>query len=291
MALESGTYISDLVSTNPVEADNVSTTNDHLWLLKSTIKTTFPNVTGAVNPTQAQLNFVVGVTSLIQTQMDLKAALASPTLTGTPLAPTAAPGTNTTQLATTAYATALAAVGISGQWKLLKSTAISGTPLTVDLVNGSAGVVIDATYDEYMVSFIAVLPSTDGAFLWLRTSTDAGVSYAAAGSDYSYIGAYNAGGGLLSFTGTGAAVVLTDDVGTAANEVGVFGTLRFYKPSAAAFMHGDWTVAFREATAGSTGYVNAVFFRAAAFDVDAIRFMFSTGTMASGTINLFGRKL
>src|SRR5689334_9718714 len=33
----------------------------------------------------------------------LKAALASPTFTGTPAAPTAAGGTNTTQLATTAF--------------------------------------------------------------------------------------------------------------------------------------------------------------------------------------------
>jgi hypothetical protein len=40
----------------------------------------------------------------------LKAPLASPALTGTPTAPTAAPGTNTTQLATTAYADAIAAL-------------------------------------------------------------------------------------------------------------------------------------------------------------------------------------
>ena len=36
--------------------------------------------------------------------IDLKANLASPTFTGAPLAPTAAPGTNTTQIATTAFA-------------------------------------------------------------------------------------------------------------------------------------------------------------------------------------------
>lgn len=41
-----------------------------------------------------------------------KAPLASPTLTGTPIAPTAAPGANTTQLATTAFATAAIAVHV-----------------------------------------------------------------------------------------------------------------------------------------------------------------------------------
>lgn len=45
---------------------------------------------------------VADVTGL-QTALDGKAPLASPALTGTPTAPTAASGTNTTQLATTAY--------------------------------------------------------------------------------------------------------------------------------------------------------------------------------------------
>lgn len=103
MALESGTYISDLVVTNPVNTDTVDKADDHLRLLKSTIKSTFPNITGAVTATHTQLNYVTGVTSALQTQLDAKAPLASPSLTGVPLAPTAAVDTNTTQLATTAY--------------------------------------------------------------------------------------------------------------------------------------------------------------------------------------------
>jgi len=43
------------------------------------------------------------VSTAQQTALNLKANLASPTFTGTPAAPTAAQGTNTTQLATTAY--------------------------------------------------------------------------------------------------------------------------------------------------------------------------------------------
>jgi len=50
-----------------------------------------------------ELNYVKGVTSSIQTQLDNKAALASPALTGIPTAPTAAEGTNNTQIATTAF--------------------------------------------------------------------------------------------------------------------------------------------------------------------------------------------
>jgi len=43
------------------------------------------------------------VSTATQTALDLKAPLASPALTGTPTAPTAAAGTNTTQVATTAF--------------------------------------------------------------------------------------------------------------------------------------------------------------------------------------------
>ena len=54
--------------------------------------------------------------SLVSTQADVsaKANIASPTFTGTPAAPTAASGTNTTQIATTAFVTA-AVPDISGK--------------------------------------------------------------------------------------------------------------------------------------------------------------------------------
>ena len=46
--------------------------------------------------TSTQLGYVSGVTSAIQTQLNNKAALNSPTFTGTPKAPTASAGTNST---------------------------------------------------------------------------------------------------------------------------------------------------------------------------------------------------
>ena len=48
MGLETGTYISDLNSSNPVAGDPVNEGDDHLRLIKSTVKATFPSVTGAV---------------------------------------------------------------------------------------------------------------------------------------------------------------------------------------------------------------------------------------------------
>ena len=57
--------------------------------------------------TVAEINYLDGVTSAIQTQINAKAPSASPTLTGTPKAPTATTETNSTQIATTAFVHAL----------------------------------------------------------------------------------------------------------------------------------------------------------------------------------------
>jgi hypothetical protein len=56
MALESGTYISDLVSTNPAGSDAKSTLDDHIRLIKAVILATFPNINGAMTATEEQLN-------------------------------------------------------------------------------------------------------------------------------------------------------------------------------------------------------------------------------------------
>jgi hypothetical protein len=66
MALEAGTYISDLVAANPLAADGSGQGDDHLRLLKSCIKATFPNITGAVTPTHTVLNGLDGRVTAIE---------------------------------------------------------------------------------------------------------------------------------------------------------------------------------------------------------------------------------
>lgn len=64
MALEAGDgFISGLVATNPVNAtDQVAQGDDHIRLIKTAVKGTFPNLTGAVTPSQAELNILDGAT-------------------------------------------------------------------------------------------------------------------------------------------------------------------------------------------------------------------------------------
>ena len=62
MALETATYINQLVQTNPLGSDPLADADGHLRLIKSTLKATFPNITGPVTATQGTLNspFPVG---------------------------------------------------------------------------------------------------------------------------------------------------------------------------------------------------------------------------------------
>lgn len=117
MALETATYISGLVATNPLSSDPKSQGDDHLRLIKATILATFPNITGAVTATHAELNYVTGVTSGIQSQLNSISALAS--------------GTKALHLITAATASATlanAANQINWNWTL---TGASGKGLSV----------------------------------------------------------------------------------------------------------------------------------------------------------------
>jgi len=62
MALETGTYIDSLNAANPTATDAIAQADDHLRLIKSTIKATLPQLTGAVTTTQAELNILDGAT-------------------------------------------------------------------------------------------------------------------------------------------------------------------------------------------------------------------------------------
>lgn len=56
MAVESVTYINNLDPSLPSGGDSIAEGDDHIRNVKKGIKTTFPNVTGAVTATHQQLN-------------------------------------------------------------------------------------------------------------------------------------------------------------------------------------------------------------------------------------------
>jgi hypothetical protein len=97
---------------------------------------TLPSTTSIGGVSAAEIVYLDGVTSNVQTQLDGKAGLDSPAFTGTPTAPTAATGANTTQVATTAF---VQQVALNNQLPL--QTGNTGKYLTTDGTDASWGTI------------------------------------------------------------------------------------------------------------------------------------------------------
>ena len=111
----SGTYTSWVLNLDGTPVDALSgsgTINEIAYFTGAQI---LSSLAVATYPSLTQLAYVKGVTSPLQTQLGLKAPLASPALTGNPTAPTPTAGDNDTSIATTAFVTnALAGVSPVG---------------------------------------------------------------------------------------------------------------------------------------------------------------------------------
>lgn len=112
-------------STGQVLAKASATDNDVSWITPAVGggggSSAWGGITGTLSD-QTDLSSALGAKA-DQTSLDALAPKASPTFTGVPAAPTAAAGTNTTQLATTAFVAALGALKAN-----LASPALTGTP-------------------------------------------------------------------------------------------------------------------------------------------------------------------
>jgi hypothetical protein len=128
---------------------------------------TLPSTTSIGGVSAAEIVYLDGVTSNVQTQLDGKAGLASPAFTGTPTAPTAATGTNTTQVATTAF---VQQVALNNQLPL--QTGNTGKYLTTNGANASWAAITAQVYPSAGLAIstgsawaASVAPGTSGNVL------------------------------------------------------------------------------------------------------------------------------
>jgi len=128
---------------------------------------TLPSTTSIGGVSAAEIVYLDGVTSNVQTQLDGKAGLASPAFTGTPTAPTATTGTNTTQVATTAFVQQVAfnntlpsQTGNAGKYVTTDGTNASWAAITAQ-VYPSAGLAV-STGSAWAAS---IAPGTSGNVL------------------------------------------------------------------------------------------------------------------------------
>lgn len=173
-----------------------------------------------------------------------------------------------------------------GAGMTLLSTAVASNSATVDFTG------IDGTYDDYVVLLDNVVPASAAA-LWLRTSTDGGSSFDAGASDYIYGGYISRSAGTSAVvSNTGGSVINLSggtSVSTTASDGGITGQVQLFSPSAAAYTHLQASLTFATSST-ALSHLDISGGRQSAADVNAIRFLMSTGNIASGTFKLYGIK-
>jgi hypothetical protein len=70
MALETATYVANLVVTNPDDADAVNAGDDHIRLIKAALRRTFPNLDGPVSLSALQVSYVGDLSASVQAQLN-----------------------------------------------------------------------------------------------------------------------------------------------------------------------------------------------------------------------------
>lgn len=171
----------------------------------------------------------------------------------------------------------------AGQWKRL-ATATASSSATIDFTG------LSSSYNAYMVVLSNVVPATDNVSLWIRTSANNGSSYAAGASDYSWARVSVSHTTTPTTTTSGdhadSQIVATAIQGNAANEF-VSGIIRCYNPILASYTSVSWELVYQNTVAAGT-HVHGSGMRRTATATDAIRFLFSSGNIASGQFDLYG---
>lgn len=178
---------------------------------------------------------------------------------------------------------------LSSGWRHIKSVTASGSS-AIDFANGVSSVVINSTYDVYAVAFQDVVPVTDGANLMMRTSTDAGSTFAASSSDYVYSGLYSSSSSSSASANvsTGANSIVLFPGAASQTERASSGIIYIHNPAGTTSAK---RITWQAAGGGTTAQeisITGSGRRDAIADVDAFRFMMSSGNIASGVFSLYG---
>ncbi len=165
----------------------------------------------------------------------------------------------------------------------------------------TSGTVAAATLDIVLTSYTAyrgikiflsgLIPATDGVTLLMRFSTDGGSTYDAAGYNYVTNAWDDTGFNNLSVSGSATSIFITTAsvIGNGATE-GYNGEFTLMAQTSTALwarvFHSGYYISASATPAGN--YVTGGGARETAQDTDAVRFLFSSGNIASGSYAVYG---
>lgn len=173
----------------------------------------------------------------------------------------------------------------TSDWELI-SSATASTSSEITFTG------LSSTYDTYVVVINDLQPVTDGSILYLRTSTNAGVSYDSGASDYAWA-SYGVNDGAKDSEGSSgddhislAGDQSSEELGNQATET-LAGMLWIYDPSGTQYtkVFFDWNYTDLVDDQNSVTGMGA---RLSAADVDAIQFTMDSGNISSGNFRLYG---
>lgn len=151
--------------------------------------------------------------------------------------------------------------------------------------------VITSTYNTYIFVLEDIIPATDTASLYLRTSTNNGSSYDNGAGAYKTAGVFNHDSAALSALNNSGRteVELCNSMGNASGESGS-GIVVLNNPlGTATFRSGSFDMQYTTSTP-NFAIAKGGFVRATNADVDAVQFLMSSGNIASGVIRCYGIK-
>jgi hypothetical protein len=148
---------------------------------------------------------------------------------------------------------------------------------------------ISATYDEYLFEVVNLIPATSADNLLVRVGTGGGPTFDA-GANYAY--ATNewqaAGGAIAGAAGSATSMALTrNGISTVANW-GCSGSLRLFDPAGALYKWIMGKVVYEYSGGDAPILSDLMGTYRSTTAVTAIRFLFSSGNIASGTIRCYG---
>ena len=182
-----------------------------------------------------------------------------------------------------------AAASGSGDWVMISSQTASSSA-TINFTS------LSSTYSTYVVLITNLGPATDQASFYMRTSANNGSTYDSGASDYKwFVKTTNMGSSVetLQDGSTGKGYIQLTSTQSGTNSFGNLSTekgslwIKIFNPSAVKYCRimceGSYTSNTPEEVLVISNGV-----RVASADVDAIRFLFSTGNIATGTFTLYG---
>ncbi len=178
---------------------------------------------------------------------------------------------------------------IPGDFVLLATQSASSSAQLDFISRTAGGAIFQSDYDDYLVEVVNVVPATDNVGLVVRMSTDGGSTYDS-GSNYAYASegatyAFQAPGGSATATSFGLA---SQNVDTTITQNSFNASFHIYNPLGTTLY--KVMAGFSGAYANDGNYYTHQFagnYKSTSA-VNAIRFLETSGNIASGTIRIYG---